>query len=81
MATKPAITKPEVKKSVTAKSKLKKPAVTMAQAPPAPKTSEASRSKKHVFNAETAQVLRDAEAGKNLIQYASLEEMFEDLGI
>jgi hypothetical protein len=33
------------------------------------------------FNAETAQVLRDAEAGKNLLHYPSLEAMFEDLGI
>jgi hypothetical protein len=31
--------------------------------------------------AETAQVLRDAEAGKNLLHYPSLEAMFEDLGI
>lgn len=30
---------------------------------------------------ETAQVLRDAEAGKNLLHYPSLEIMFEDLGI
>jgi hypothetical protein len=33
------------------------------------------------FNAETAQVLRDADAGKNLLHYPSLEAMFEDLGI
>ncbi len=33
------------------------------------------------FNAETAQVLRDADAGKNLVHYPSLEAMFEDLGI
>lgn len=32
-------------------------------------------------NAETAKVLRDAEAGKNLLHYPSLEAMFEDLGI
>ena len=33
------------------------------------------------FNAETAQVLRDADAGKNLLHYPSLEAMFDDLGI
>ncbi|MHB1561913.1 MAG: hypothetical protein ACYC61_31065 [Isosphaeraceae bacterium] len=32
-------------------------------------------------SAETAKVLRDAEAGKNLLHYPSLEAMFEDLGI
>jgi hypothetical protein len=35
----------------------------------------------HVINAETAQVLRDADAGKDLLHYASLDEMFNDLGI
>jgi hypothetical protein len=34
-----------------------------------------------VVSAETAEVLRDAEAGKNLLHYPSLEAMFEDLGI
>ncbi len=33
------------------------------------------------FNAETAQVLRDADAGTNLLEYPSLEAMFEDRGI
>ena len=47
----------------------------------APKTSKVLPSKKRAFNAETVQVLRDAECGKNLIHYASLEEMFQDLGI
>jgi hypothetical protein len=32
-------------------------------------------------NAETAKVLRDADAGKGLLDYPSLEAMFEDLGI
>jgi hypothetical protein len=36
-------------------------------------------SKTDVINAETAKVLRDADAGKNLLNYASLEEMFKDL--
>jgi hypothetical protein len=37
--------------------------------------------KKTTFNEETAQVLRDAEAGKNLLHYLSVEAMFEDLGL
>jgi hypothetical protein len=39
------------------------------------------RKKAAPFNEETAQVLRDADAGKNLLHYPSLEAMFEDLGI
>jgi hypothetical protein len=35
----------------------------------------------HVPNAETAEVLRDARDGKNLLHYESLEEMFKDLDI
>ncbi len=35
----------------------------------------------HVPNAETAEVLREARDGKNLLHYESLEEMFKDLGI
>ena len=42
---------------------------------------KAPRKKGAPFNAETAQVLRDADAGKNLLDYPSLEAMFEDLGI
>jgi len=38
-------------------------------------------SKKDVVNAETARVLRDADAGTNLLDYASLEDMFKDLGM
>ncbi len=37
--------------------------------------------KGHVPNAETAEVLREAREGKNLLHYESLEEMFKDLGI
>ena len=33
-------------------------------------------SKKDVVNAETARVLRDADAGKNLLNYASFEYAF-----
>jgi hypothetical protein len=35
----------------------------------------------HVPNDETAEVLREAQDGKNLLHYESLEEMFKDLGI
>lgn len=51
------------------------------QEAPAPDGGDAPSSKKDVFNAETAKVLRDAEAGKNLLTYRSLEDMFNDLGI
>jgi hypothetical protein len=46
------------------------------------KAKATTRSRKGAtVNAETAKVLRDAEAGKNLLHYPSLEAMFEDLGI
>ncbi len=32
-------------------------------------------------NATTRKALRDAEAGRNMTDYASVDEMFEDLGI
>ena len=38
-------------------------------------------SRKDVVNSETARVLRDADAGKNLLDYASLEDMFKDVGM
>jgi hypothetical protein len=38
-------------------------------------------SRKDVVNTETARVLRDADAGKNLLDYTSLEDMFKDLGM
>jgi hypothetical protein len=43
--------------------------------------SVSSAKKGRVPNAETARILREAEEGKNLLKYANLEEMFEDLGI
>jgi hypothetical protein len=53
-----------------------------AKAQPAPKADKTvSPDKDAPFNAETTQVLRDADAGKNLLHYPSLEAMFEDLGI
>ena len=35
----------------------------------------------HVPNAETAEVLREAREGNNLLHYECREEMFKDLGI
>jgi hypothetical protein len=53
-----------------------------AKARPEPEAKKGPRSRKGTtVNAETAEVLRDAEAGKNLLHYPSLEAMFEDLGI
>jgi hypothetical protein len=58
------------------------PADAMAsQEEPAADGGEVPSSQKDVFNAETAKVLRDADAGKNLLIYPSLEDMFNDLGI
>jgi hypothetical protein len=37
--------------------------------------------KKDVFNAETAQVLRDTAAGKNLTRYVDEDDLFRKLGI
>jgi hypothetical protein len=49
---------------------------------PVTRGKKTSRSRRGTtVNAETAKVLRDAEAGKNLLHYPSLEAMFEDLGI
>jgi hypothetical protein len=45
---------------------------------------KASAPSKDRYNEDTMKVLRDADAGKNLVHYSSLEEMFEkwevDLG-
>jgi hypothetical protein len=49
---------------------------------PGAKTTRRPRTVKgHVPNDETAQVLREAQEGKNLLRYENLEEMFKDLGI
>jgi hypothetical protein len=69
----------KAKKLITAKSALKKPTRVKVQS--APKTSKVPPSKKHVFNAETAQVLRDAEAGKNMTTYVDEDDLFRKLGI
>jgi hypothetical protein len=50
-------------------------------APPAPTTKKVRKVKGHVPNDETVQVLRDIEAGKGLLRYESLEDMYKDLGM
>jgi hypothetical protein len=53
-----------------------------AEAQPSPRAKATPRSRKGTtVNAETAKVLRDAEAGKNLLHYPSLEAIFEDMCI
>ena len=69
------------KKATPEKSAANGPAAP-GKAKPANKAKASSRSRTGTtVNAETAKVLRDAEAGKNLLHYPSLEAMFEDLGI
>jgi hypothetical protein len=69
-------------KEPTAKKAAANGPATSAKAKPANKAKATPRSRKGTTaNAETAKVLRDAEAGKNLLHYPSLEAMFEDLGI
>ena len=67
--------KPTPRKAAPKKAKANGPAAP-AQARKAPRSR-----KDTIVNAETARVLRDAEAGKNLLHYPSVEAMFEDLGI
>ncbi len=78
------------------KSGLKKPAPKKAapapKATPAPKAgpvraarksvkaSKLSEAEKPPYNEKTMQVIRDALAGKNLLRYATAEEMFDDFG-
>jgi hypothetical protein len=52
-----------------------------AGAPSTKATKSAPAIEGHVPNAETADVLRQAREGTNLLHYESLEEMFKDLGI
>jgi len=78
MANKLKKDKPVIKKPV--ETKIAPMEDVAAKDQPAPDASEESPSEETVFNAETTGVLRDADAGKNLIHYASLDEMFKDLG-
>ena len=79
---KPAARKATAKKGGASKKAAANGPAASAGAKPAPKAEKAPRSRKGTtVNAETAKVLRDAETGKNLLHYPSLEAMFEDLGI
>jgi hypothetical protein len=79
--------KPSAKKASPKKAGTSKKSVTNGPTVPpkaglALKAKKAPRSRKGTtVNTETAKVLHDAEAGKNLLHYPSLEAMFEDLGI
>lgn len=44
-------------------------------------SSNVPSSRKDVVNSETTRALCDADAGKNLLNYASQEDMFKDLGM
>ena len=79
MATKPPKRNAVVKKFPTAKSTPK--ATRPAKISTASKAVEASSSEEQVFNAETARVLRDADAGKNLTSYVDEDDLFRKLGI
>ncbi len=72
--------KPTVKKAPAKKKAAANGPTASADAQPSYKATPRSRKGTSV-NAETAKLLRDAEAGKNLLHYPSLEAMFEDLGI
>jgi hypothetical protein len=89
MATKPVSKKPVITKAA--------PACAPSMAQVSPKTAKVLRPKKpvlkadygkrvscgrsHVPNAETRKALRDIRAGRNLVRYSNVEELFEDLGI
>ena len=74
--------KPAAKKAPPGKKATANGPAAPVEARPEPEAKKGPRSRKGTtVNAETAEVLRDAEAGKNLLHYPSLEAMFEDLGI
>jgi hypothetical protein len=58
-----------------------KTAPSKAGAPGTEATKGPRAAKGHVPNDETAEVLREAREGKNLLHYDSVEEMYKDLGI
>jgi hypothetical protein len=57
------------------------PKTVVDTSPRSVKSTESSSSKKRGSNEETAQVARDADAGKNLRQYADTDDLFKKLGI
>jgi hypothetical protein len=83
---------PNKKRKAKAAAQLPK----FAKAPKAPKAGESVKSgklfggdispirpllRRPPYNKKTMQVIRDALAGKNLLRYATAEEMFEDFGV
>jgi hypothetical protein len=79
MANKLKKKKPEVKKSEIAGTEHKD--ATVGNDQPAAEAGEVSSLTKDIFNAETAQVLRDADAGRNLTHYVDEDDLFRKLGI
>ena len=79
MANKLVKGKPVVKKPATIKTDPKGSVVTNDGV--SSTTSDGTIPTKDVFNAETAQVLRDADAGKNLTRSVDEDDLFRKLGI
>ncbi len=83
------VRKPSIKKAAPKKAASRKAAPKKAAAAKAAlkaikgvfKTTKVSKAKKPPFNEETMRVLRDANAGKNLVRFRTLDELFEDLDI
>lgn len=79
MASKLVRGKPVVEKPATIKADPKGAVVTNDGV--SSTASDEGTSTKEVFNAETAQVLRDADAGKNLTRSVDEDDLFGKLGI
>jgi hypothetical protein len=71
--------KPEVRKSAIAGTEPEE--ATVANDQSIREAGDVSSLSKDVFNAETAQVLRDADAGRNLTHYVDEGDLFRKLGI
>lgn len=79
MANKLVKRKPVLDESAAIKTEPKQPLVTNDE--PVSNASDVLAAEKEVFNAETAQVLREADAGKNLTRYVDEDDLFRKLGI
>lgn len=76
--------KPSIKKAASKKAAPKKAASAKAALQAiksVSKSTKVSKAKKPPFNEETVRVLRDANAGKNVVHFRNLDELFEDLDI
>ncbi len=76
---KPSIKKAAPKKAASKKAQPEKAALEAIKG--VFKTTKVSKAKKPPFNEETMRVLRDANAGENLVRFRTLDELFEDLDI